>query len=81
MDVTPIDRQTWGGFTMLGFWFSDALNAQGWEAPASILAVGLTWYGHSPPPAIILLTRSGVRQSTVSYSVHSAVQFLSYSTV
>jgi NCS1 family nucleobase:cation symporter-1 len=28
---------------MAGFWFSDALNAQSWEAPASILAVGLTW--------------------------------------
>ncbi|KAL1985664.1 hypothetical protein VTN96DRAFT_7531 [Rasamsonia emersonii] len=43
MDVTPLERQTWGPWTMFGFWFSDALNAQGWEAPAAILAVGLTW--------------------------------------
>ncbi len=43
MDVTPIERRTWTPFTMLGFWFSDAMNAQSWEAPASILAVGLTW--------------------------------------
>ncbi|RDW64137.1 hypothetical protein BP5796_10639 [Coleophoma crateriformis] len=28
---------------MLGFWFSDAMNAQGWQAPSAILAAGLTW--------------------------------------
>jgi hypothetical protein len=28
---------------MFGFWFSDAMNAQSWEAPATILAAGLTW--------------------------------------
>jgi NCS1 family nucleobase:cation symporter-1 len=43
MDVTPVERRTWTALTMAGFWFSDALNAQSWEAPASILAVGLTW--------------------------------------
>ncbi|KAL2848380.1 permease for cytosine/purines, uracil, thiamine, allantoin-domain-containing protein [Aspergillus pseudoustus] len=43
MDVTPPDRRIWGAWTMLGFWLSDALNAQGWQAPAAILAVGLTW--------------------------------------
>ncbi len=43
MDVTPIERRTWTALTMAGFWFSDALNAQSWEAPSSILAVGLTW--------------------------------------
>lgn len=42
-DVTPLDRRTWGNWTLLGFWFSDALNAQGWEAPSSIIAAGLTW--------------------------------------
>ncbi|KAJ8100967.1 permease for cytosine/purines, uracil, thiamine, allantoin-domain-containing protein [Lipomyces tetrasporus] len=42
-DVTPASRRTWTAFTILGFWFSDALNMQGWEAPASIIAVGLTW--------------------------------------
>lgn len=42
-DVTPLDRRTWGTWTVLGFWFSDALNAQGWEGAASIIAVGLTW--------------------------------------
>ncbi|TVY82355.1 putative permease [Lachnellula suecica] len=42
-DVTPIERRTWTGWTMGGYWFSDALNAQSWEAPASIIAVGLTW--------------------------------------
>jgi len=26
-----------------GYWFSDALNAQSWMAPASIIAIGLTW--------------------------------------
>lgn len=43
MDVTPLDRRTWTAVTMAGFWFSDALNAQSWMAPSSILAVGLTW--------------------------------------
>ncbi|KAN0080450.1 Permease for cytosine/purines, uracil, thiamine, allantoin domain containing protein [Elaphomyces granulatus] len=43
MDVTPIERRTWGPWTIFGFWFSDAMNAQSWEAPAAILAVGLTW--------------------------------------
>ncbi|KAK9236614.1 permease for cytosine/purines, uracil, thiamine, allantoin-domain-containing protein [Lipomyces kononenkoae] len=42
-DVTPVERRTWTAFTILGFWFSDALNMQGWEAPSSIIAVGLTW--------------------------------------
>jgi NCS1 family nucleobase:cation symporter-1 len=42
-DVTPIERRTWSTWTVLGFWFSDALNAQGWEGAASIIAVGLTW--------------------------------------
>ena len=27
----------------MGFWISDAMNAQGWESPSSIIAVGLTW--------------------------------------
>jgi hypothetical protein len=42
-DVTPLDRRTWTSWTILGFWCSDALNAQGWEAPSSIIASGLTW--------------------------------------
>ena len=42
-DVTPLDRRTWSTWTVLGFWFSDGLNAQGWEGAASIIAVGLTW--------------------------------------
>ncbi|KAL5327455.1 hypothetical protein ACEPPN_005151 [Leptodophora sp. 'Broadleaf-Isolate-01'] len=32
-DVTPEERRTWSSLTIAGFWFSDALNAQGWEAP------------------------------------------------
>jgi NCS1 family nucleobase:cation symporter-1 len=42
-DVTPLDRRTWTSWTILGFWSSDALNSQGWEAPSSIIAAGLTW--------------------------------------
>ncbi|KAK4541783.1 hypothetical protein LTR36_007315 [Oleoguttula mirabilis] len=42
-DVTPIERRTWTSLTVLGFWVSDAMNAQGWEAPSSIISVGLTW--------------------------------------
>ncbi|RDW84290.1 allantoin permease [Coleophoma cylindrospora] len=42
-DVTPIERRTWTSSTVLGFWFSDALNAQGWEGPSSIIQLGLTW--------------------------------------
>ncbi|KAK9458130.1 permease for cytosine/purines, uracil, thiamine, allantoin-domain-containing protein [Dipodascopsis uninucleata] len=42
-DVTPPERRTWTSWTILGFWFSDALNMQGWEGPSSIIAVGLTW--------------------------------------
>jgi NCS1 family nucleobase:cation symporter-1 len=42
-DVTPLDRRTWTSWTILGFWCSDALNSQGWEAPSSIIAAGLTW--------------------------------------
>lgn len=41
--VTPIEQRTWSTWTVLGFWFSDALNAQGWECAASIIAIGLTW--------------------------------------
>jgi len=42
-DVTPLERRTWSAWTMFGYWFSDALNAQSWMAPASIIALGLTW--------------------------------------
>ncbi len=42
-DVTPEERRTWSSVTIAGFWFSDALNAQGWEAPSSIIQAGLTW--------------------------------------
>ncbi|KAF2722915.1 hypothetical protein K431DRAFT_345114 [Polychaeton citri CBS 116435] len=42
-DVTPVERRTWTSFTILGFWISDALNAQGWQSPSSIIAIGLTW--------------------------------------
>ncbi|KAI5267440.1 uridine permease-like protein Fui1 [Aureobasidium subglaciale] len=42
-DVTPVERRTWTSLTVLGFWISDAINAQGWQAPSSIIAVGLTW--------------------------------------
>lgn len=42
-DVTPLERRTWGSWSILGFWCSDALNAQGWEGPSSIIAAGLTW--------------------------------------
>jgi NCS1 family nucleobase:cation symporter-1 len=42
-DVTPVERRTWTSFTVLGFWISDAINAQGWQAPSSIIALGLTW--------------------------------------
>ncbi|KAJ5580246.1 uncharacterized protein N7459_006231 [Penicillium hispanicum] len=68
-DVTPVDRRTWSSFTVLGFWFSDALNAQGWEGPSSIIQLGLTWKEafylsetvllHSMTPWICL-TRIGV---------------------
>ncbi|KAF2168101.1 hypothetical protein M409DRAFT_21546 [Zasmidium cellare ATCC 36951] len=43
MDVTPEERRTWTSLTIFGFWISDSLNAQGWMAPASIIALGLTW--------------------------------------
>lgn len=42
-DVTPLERRTWGSWSILGFWCSDALNAQGWEGPSSIIAAGLTY--------------------------------------
>ena len=42
-DVTPLERRTWSSWTILGFWCSDALNAQGWEAPSSIINAGLTY--------------------------------------
>ncbi|KXT02191.1 hypothetical protein AC578_5958 [Pseudocercospora eumusae] len=42
-DVTPLERRTWTTWTVFGFWVSDAMNAQGWMAPASIIAVGLTY--------------------------------------
>jgi NCS1 family nucleobase:cation symporter-1 len=28
-DVTPLERRTWTSWTILGFWMSDAMNAQG----------------------------------------------------
>ncbi|KAH8689069.1 putative allantoin permease [Talaromyces proteolyticus] len=42
-DVTPLERRTWTSFTILGFWGSDALNAQAWEGASSIIQAGLTW--------------------------------------
>ncbi|KAK9454040.1 permease for cytosine/purines, uracil, thiamine, allantoin-domain-containing protein [Dipodascopsis uninucleata] len=42
-DVTPPERRTWTSFTILGFWFSDTLSMQRWEAPASIIVNGLTY--------------------------------------
>ncbi|KAH8893589.1 putative allantoin permease [Thozetella sp. PMI_491] len=42
-DVTPLERRTWTAWSVAGFWFSDALNAQGWEAPSSIIQGGLTY--------------------------------------
>jgi NCS1 family nucleobase:cation symporter-1 len=42
-DVTPPERRTWTSWTIMGFWCSDALNAQGWEAPSSIINAGLTY--------------------------------------
>lgn len=42
-DVTPLEQRTWTTWTVLGFWISDALNAQGWEGASSIIAVGLSW--------------------------------------
>lgn len=42
-DVTPEERRTWTSLTIFGFWTSDAFNAQGWEAPSSIIQAGLTW--------------------------------------
>jgi len=57
-DVTPIERRTWSTWTLLGFWFSDALNAQGWQVAASIMAVGLTWYVCMPLTARIQLCGS-----------------------
>jgi NCS1 family nucleobase:cation symporter-1 len=43
-DVTPLERRTWTSWTILGFWFSDALSAQSWSGASAIIAVGLTWY-------------------------------------
>jgi hypothetical protein len=70
MDVTPPERRIWGAWTMLGFWLSDALNAQGWQAPAAILAVGLTWYVHYHHPSINKLSNmdTGAKQSSASSS-------------
>lgn len=42
-DVVPLEKRTWSSLTIAGFWCSDAMNAQGWEAPSSIIAAGLTW--------------------------------------
>ena len=42
-DVTPLERRTWSSWTILGFWFSDALSAQSWSGASAIIAVGLTW--------------------------------------
>jgi hypothetical protein len=71
MDVTPQERRIWGSWTMLGFWFSDALNAQGWEAPAAIIAVGLTWYahGHQANPvrtAVLISLSAGAKPLSAS---------------
>jgi NCS1 family nucleobase:cation symporter-1 len=42
-DVTPLERRTWSSWTVLGFWFSDALSAQSWSGASAVIAVGLTW--------------------------------------
>ncbi|CAH0025583.1 unnamed protein product, partial [Clonostachys rhizophaga] len=43
MDVTPKERRVWGSWIMLGYWFSDAVQANAWQSPAAVLAMGLTW--------------------------------------
>jgi NCS1 family nucleobase:cation symporter-1 len=42
-DVTPLEQRTWSGWTILGYWMSDALSAQSWSGASAIIAVGLTW--------------------------------------
>ena len=59
-DVTPLERRTWGSWSLLGFWCSDALNAQGWEGPSAIIAAGLTWreaFYLCTPGSILMLIR------------------------
>lgn len=57
-DVTPPKRRTWSTWTILGFWFSDAMNIQGWEQPSSVIAVGLTWREALYTSAVGMLTVS-----------------------
>jgi NCS1 family nucleobase:cation symporter-1 len=59
---------------MFGFWFSDAMNAQSWEAPATILAAGLTW---SVAPHCFISPASNEMQAR-GYCVHHFRKYMLY---
>jgi len=63
--VTPVERRTWSAWTMFGYWFSDALNAQSWMAPASIIALGLTW---REAVVCIIVSVANIQSQPVDYN-------------
>ncbi|TKX25207.1 permease-like protein 6 [Elsinoe australis] len=42
-DVTPLERQTWGGWSLVGYWMSDILSTQSWAGASAIISIGLTY--------------------------------------
>ncbi|EXJ78857.1 hypothetical protein A1O1_09259 [Capronia coronata CBS 617.96] len=42
-DVTPLERRTWGHWSLIGYWMSDILSAQSWEGASTVIAGGLTY--------------------------------------
>ncbi|KAH9908847.1 NCS1 nucleoside transporter [Xylariomycetidae sp. FL2044] len=43
MDPTPPEDQTWGVWSILGYWATDTINLATWQTASAILAVGLSW--------------------------------------
>ncbi|KAH7018633.1 NCS1 allantoate transporter [Macrophomina phaseolina] len=42
-DVTPVERRTWGGWSIIGYWMSDILSSQSWAGASAIISIGLTY--------------------------------------
>ncbi|KAF2730613.1 NCS1 nucleoside transporter [Polyplosphaeria fusca] len=43
LEPTPVEERTWTWYNLPLYWFSTAFGTAGWNAAASLIAVGLTW--------------------------------------
>ena len=48
MDPVPPHQRTWSTFNYVAYWVSDAAAVPVWELASSMLAIGLSWWVHTP---------------------------------